>query len=156
MKFKSSNVPSELKNRKQWLNWKYVQNPSNPNKPKKKPIDSKTGKPASVTNPDTWSSLDVSIKRYRKGTVDGVGFVFTKDDPYVGIDLDNCRDTKTGELENWAVEIINKIVSYTEISPSGTGIHILVKGKLPGSGKKVDNIEMYDQGRYFTVTGDIL
>ncbi|MDD2310219.1 MAG: hypothetical protein PHH91_11610 [Desulfuromonadaceae bacterium] len=156
MKFYWDNVPDELKTRTQWVGWKYVPNPKNPDKPKKKPIDAKNGKSADVSDPDTWSTFKTAKTFLKTGKVAGIGFVFTKDDPYVGIDLDNCCDKKTGNLEQWADEILEKISSYTEISPSGTGVHIIVKGKLPGKGKRVGNIEIYDQVRYFTVTGDIL
>ena len=156
MKNKFKNVPDKLKACKQWVCWKYVANPTKPKKPKKRPIDPTNGKSADVSDPDTWATFKTALKRYKKGDDDGIGFVFTKNDPYVGIDLDNCRDTKTGKIKLWAREIINDFASYTEISPSGSGVHILAKGKLPGKGKKVGDIEMYDQGRYFTVTGETI
>lgn len=53
-----------------------------------------------------------------------VGFVFTRDDPFVGIDLDHCRDPETGKIKPWALEIVAKLNSYSEVSPSGTGLHI--------------------------------
>ena len=84
------------------------------------------------------------------------GFVFTKDDPSAGIDLDECRDPQTGELNAFAQNVIEKMNSYTELSPSGKGLHIWVEGKLPGSGINQGHIEMYDNKRYFTVTGQTL
>jgi primase-polymerase (primpol)-like protein len=59
----------------------------------------------------------------------GVGFVFSSDDPYVGIDLDGCRNPQTGYIEPWALEIVRRLNSYTEISRSGTGLHIIAKGR---------------------------
>ena len=56
-------------------------------------------------------------------------------------------------LEPWAAEIVTKLNTCTEVSPSGEGLKLFARGKLPGSGKKRAQIEMYDQGRYFTVTG---
>ena len=85
----------------------------------------------------------------------GLGFVLTADDPFVGIDLDNCF-TEEGKILPWAQEIVEMIDSYTEVSPSGTGIRIFVKGKLPGEHCRTGNIEMYQQGRYLTVTGRVL
>jgi primase-polymerase (primpol)-like protein len=149
-----NNVPEELKDRQQWVNWKYEPNPNNPEKPKKVPINSKTGEKASVKKPDTWASFKDAVRSYKKGGVEGIGFVFTENDPYVGIDLDDCCSKKTGKIQPWAKKILNKIVSYSELSPSRTGVHIIAKGKLPGKGKKVGKIEIYDQGRYFTVTGE--
>src|SRR5215212_4323992 len=61
----------------------------------------------------------------------GIGFVFTEDDPYCGVDLDKCREPESGEIEDWARELIEQLNSYTELSPSGTGVHILVKAQLP-------------------------
>jgi putative DNA primase/helicase len=89
-------------------------------------------------------------------TAKGIGFVLTVDDPYCGIDLDDCRNPDTGEFEAWAQEIVQEIDSYTEISPSGEGLHILVKGKLTGPGLNRGQVEIYDRGRYFTFTGMLL
>jgi putative DNA primase/helicase len=66
----------------------------------------------------------------------GIGYVFSAEDPYTGIDLDKCRDPETGTIEEWAQEIIISLRSYTEISPSGRGVHIIVRGKLPPEGRR--------------------
>ena len=87
---------------------------------------------------------------------DGVGFVFSTHDPYSGIDLDGCRDPETGEIEPWAEEWIRRCDSYTEVSPSGAGVHIIVRAKLPPGRRRRGGIEVYEEGRYFTVTGDRL
>jgi putative DNA primase/helicase len=79
-------------------------------------------------------------------------FVFTDADPFCGIDLDHCRAVK-GTIGLEALDMIRRFASYTELSPSGTGAHILIKGKLYGPGNRTRNIEIYDSGRYFTVTG---
>jgi putative DNA primase/helicase len=146
-------IPQELKDLPQWVGWKGEKNPKNPKKLKKIPIDPKTGRFASVTNPQTWGSYDDAIKLLKNGSVDGIGFVFTENDPYVGIDLDNCINKKTGEINPKAQKIIDSFGSYTEVSPSGKGVHIIVKGNLPGKGKNADNVEIYNKSRYFTVTG---
>ena len=75
--------------------------------------------------------------------MDGIGFVFTSDDRYTGIDLDKCRNPKTGEISPKAVEIVRLLNSYTEISPSGCGLHIILKGKLPPGGNRKDGIEWW-------------
>jgi hypothetical protein len=85
---------------------------------------------------------------------DGIGFVFTPDDPFAGIDLDNCRDTATGEIDPWAEEVLAQFGdTYAEVSPSGTGVKLFGIGALPGPGRHVGNVELYDSKRYFTVTG---
>jgi hypothetical protein len=79
--------------------------------------------------------------------------VFDPEAGIVGVDLDNCRDADSEEIEKWAVDIIDRLDSYTEISPSGTGIHVLVKGELPPGRNRREDIEIYDRDRFFTVTG---
>jgi hypothetical protein len=79
--------------------------------------------------------------------------VFTSEDDLCGVDLDKCLDPETGEIESWAQEIVGELSSYTEISPSGTGVHILIRGELPDSRNRKGRFEVYDRGRYFTVTG---
>lgn len=82
----------------------------------------------------------------------GVGFVFSPDDPYIGVDLDGCRDPITGALQPWAAEIVDALDSYAEHSPTRTGVHLIVRGVLPKS-VKAGAVEAYDRGRYFTFTG---
>lgn len=114
------------------------------------------GRPASSTDASTWLSLaDAKMVRAQSGLA-GVGFVMTAADPYIGIDLDNAVDEE-GFIKPWADEIVRELVSYTEISPSGRGLHIWVKGKLPHGPRRVriedGLLEVYDSARYFTVTG---
>lgn len=95
-----------------------------------------------------------ALARYQHGGWDGLGFVFSADDPYCGIDLDDCRDLETGEIAYWAWGIVEQMQSYTEVSPSGRGLHILVRAALPEhSGRKRGAVEVYDHQRYFAVTG---
>jgi primase-polymerase (primpol)-like protein len=151
--FCQAQIPPELSKLHQWVLWK--------SKPKgngktTKVLYSITGGKAKSNDPKTWTSFENVLKRYKAGGYDGIGYVFSPDDPFCGIDLDHCRDPKTGKIEFWALEIIKDFSSYTEISPSGTGVHIICKGKLPEGGRKKGNIEIYDKGRYFTVTGNRL
>jgi putative DNA primase/helicase len=108
---------------------------------------------ASSTNPKTWAPFEDAIAYAEEHSMSGVGFVFTKDDPYAGIDLDKCRDTKTGDIEPWARKIVDALDSYTEVSPSETGLHIFVKATLPGRNNRKGPVEMYESRRYFTLTG---
>ncbi len=157
-------IPAELKERPQWVTWGYESRDSG--KPAKRLYDPKTGLPASHSTPDTWGTFDQAVAALAAdATARGIGYVFAPEDPYTGIDLDYCRDPITGEIDPDAQAIVEQFQSYTEISPSGTGLHILVKGKLPGAGRSVatqwangrhGKIELYDQRRYFTVTGDHL
>src|SRR5262249_39547120 len=74
----------------------------------------------------------------------------------VALDLDKCRDPETGEIEEWARNIIEALNTYTELSPSGRGIRLFVRGKLPPQGRKKARFECYETGRYVTVTGEHL
>ena len=144
-------IPQELRDLPQWVIWRLVQRAGNP-KPTKVPIDPRTGNAASSIDPVTWASFDVALAVFLSGNGDGIGFVFTINDPYIGIDLDNCQDD-AGQLISWAQDIVTRIDSYTEVSPSGRGLHIIIRGSLPGKGRRKGSIEMYSEGRYFTMTG---
>jgi len=141
-------IPDGPKQVTRWVNWCVIQRDG---KPTKKPINPGNGEPASCTDPSTWGTYDQAVERFKRGGVDGIGFELGDD--YVGIDLDHCRNPDTGELESWAQEIIRDLDSYAEVSPSGTGIHILAKGSLPKGRRRKGHIEIYSSGRYFTVTG---
>ena len=165
-------IPDELIRLPQWVAWKLVPNPNPDKKDLKIPINIKTGNGASTTSPATWATFQ-EVQEYLAewqghehthfdkqlgelaGEVIGPGFVFSKDDQYCGIDLDNCID-EHGHLADWARQIAEYINSYTEISQSGKGVHIIIKGKKPeGTGCKKGDIECYDQGRFFAMTGNI-
>ena len=150
MKVYIDNVPDELKHYDQFVNWKWETRDGKRTKP---PYDPKTGKRASHSDPSTWGTFEDAVKGLDQG-FDGIGFVFTEDDPFCGIDLDKCRDPISGKVEPWAVKIIKDFDSYTEISPSKTGLKIFIRGKLPGGGLKTKHLEVYDRLRFFTITGD--
>lgn len=123
--------------------------------PTKIPHDPKTGGPASTTDPSTWGTYEVAHAAAATKRYDGCGFVLG--DGIAGIDLDKCRTLDTRTLEPWAQHIINRMTTYTEVSPSGTGIHLLFRGTLPpGARRFLGRVEMYDIDRYFTVTGQAL
>lgn len=109
---------------------------------------------AAVNNPDTWGNFETAAWNVMDGKADGAGFVLG--DGIAGVDLDGCRDPDTGELEPWAWKIVDRLDSYTEVSPSGTGVHVIARGVLPDGRRRKGPIEMYSDGRYFTVTGDHL
>jgi putative DNA primase/helicase len=116
-------IPAELKALSQFVVWK-MEERAGTTKGTKIPYDAKTGRKAKSTDPQTWASFDVALQACSTGKYDGIGFTFDKG--YSGVDLDNCRDPQTGEIELWAFDIVMMLDSYTEISPSGTGLHILL------------------------------
>jgi len=79
--------------------------------------------------------------------------MFHPNDPFAGTDLDDCRDPETGEIQPWALDIVEDLDSYTEVSPSETGLKVFVRGELPPGRRRKRQIEMYDRGRFFTTTG---
>ncbi|MDQ3639087.1 MAG: AAA family ATPase [Actinomycetota bacterium] len=134
----------------QWVVWRFEKRDG---KLTKVPYSPLTGRRAGSTDPKTWTGYCEAVKAARGKDYDGLGFVFTADDPYVGVDLDGCRDPATGEVEGWAREIIEELGSYAEISPSGTGVHVILEGGLPPGRNRKGNIELYDRARFFTMTG---
>jgi hypothetical protein len=141
---------AELAARPQWVCWRYE---TRAGKPTKVPI-TPSGTPASVTNPRTWSSFaDACEAVVRNETLEGVGYVLSPGDPYVGIDLDGCLDAK-GVPNAIACEFIDSLGSYAEVTPSGRGLHVWIRASLPGGrGRRKGQIEVYAEARYLTVTG---
>ncbi len=119
------------------------------------PIDPNTGQNAKSNDPNTWGTYQqAKMLMECDKSISGLGFMFSNT-PYVGIDIDHCIQNK--KFSELAREIITTLQSYTEISPSGTGVHIICKGKIEAGRKNSTlGLEMYDSGRYFTVTGRML
>lgn len=149
----TSTIPADLKALPQWVAWRYEERDGDPTKV---PINPKTGQRADATDPATWGTLDEAVSRAAKGGLPGIGFVFSAEDPYAGVDLDKCRDPQTGRLDEDAAAIVAGLDSYTEASPSGTGVHVIVRGRVPGSRKRSGGVEIYDHDRFFTITGERL
>jgi putative DNA primase/helicase len=145
-------VPEELKAYPQWVCWIGFPNQSRPGKIDKVPYQV-NGSKASTTNPKTWTTFEKAVDAVQTGDYHGVGFVFTKETPFSGVDIDSCMND--GKIEDYAMELLVKLASYTEISPSGSGFHTIVKGKKPGtrSRKNGSHVEIYSTGRFFTITG---
>lgn len=168
-------IPDEMKFYRQWVVWRMEDHGGA--KPTKVPYCPQWGTRAAVDNPGTWGSFEDAAQRgpflereiVVKATgfdaegrrifpspsetgVHGIGFVLTKDDPYAFIDLD---DTK-GNADQLARQqrIFTEFQSYSERSPSGSGLHVIVKGSVD-RGRKRDNIEVYSSLRYMTMTGDV-
>ncbi len=139
-----------MRDLRQWLCWRSEEREGKPTKIPYSPI---TGGRASSTTPETWAGYEEAVRACKEEGYTGVGFVFTPEDDLCGVDLDGCLDPLTEEIEPWAWTIIEELDSYTEISPSGKGVHILVRAALPEGRNRKGRFEAYDRGRYFTVTG---
>jgi len=142
-------IPGEMKEYAQFVAWKSIMRGG---KPTKTPINPDMGSFAQVDCPSTWSRFDVAMARYRKDRLAGIGFVFHLD-PYTGIDFDKCRNPETGEMDAEVRAMVGHLDSYSEVSPSGTGVKVIVRGTLPGIRNRVGRIELYDTLRFFTLTG---
>ncbi|WP_199708849.1 hypothetical protein [Haloferax sp. Atlit-10N] len=144
-------IPETLRDRDQWVCWREAERDG---KPTKIPVTPGAGGFASATESETWASFEAALDYTETEHADGVGFVFTDDDPIVGVDLDDCRDPEAGDVDDAALDIIARLDSYTEVSPSGTGYHVLITGTLPDGRNRRGSVELYDMARFFTVTGD--
>lgn len=145
-------IPEELKACPQWVPWKGFPSQSRPGKIDKIPYQI-NGSKASTTKPETWTTFEKAVDALQTGAYHGVGFVFTKETLFSGVDIDSCIND--GKIEDYAMELLAKLASYTEISPSGSGFHTIVKGKKPGTRarKMTSHVEIYSTGRFFTITG---
>lgn len=148
MKLQTDNIPAELRALPQWVGRRG-----------KMPLNPATGEGAKAGVPSTWGTLQAALAGVKSGRFEGIGFEFATGGGLVGIDLDHVVNPKTGEVQPWALDIVQRMDSYTEYSPSGTGLHIFVRGNIPEAGRKKtrdkstgEAVEMYKEKRYFTVT----
>ena len=148
-------IPQDLRDLPRWCCWKETPSAGN-KKAGKPPIDAKSGRYASIRESGTWSSFEQALTYLREsldqGPPAGLNFVLNGDG-IVGLDLDGCRNVGTKMIDAWALEIVKRFGSYTEISPSGTGLRIFLRGKLPAAGRHKGGIEVYDSKKFLSVTG---
>jgi len=146
-------IPDELVERNQWIVWRNEsgrKTPYNANAPAHR---------AKVNNPKTWAPFSVAVETFAEAdNFTGIGYVFDADDPYIGVDLDDC--VSGDDIHPDAKRIIDSLGGYGEISPSGTGIKVWTRGKLDieSTGRKTrmawgGDLEVYHKGRWFAVTG---
>jgi primase-polymerase (primpol)-like protein len=154
-------IPAVLTGRPRWVVWRWTWIPAR-QRWSKPPFQARNGRPASTTDPATWASFALACAAYAAGPWDGIGLVLVPEDRLSGIDLDACRDPRTGVLTPAAAAKLARFDSYAEISPSGTGIRILVAGSLAALlpagrlGLRRGSVEAYSGGRYLTITGHAL
>jgi len=156
------NIPLELRTFRSWVVWRYEEVANG--KPTKILYCVATGRPAASNDPQTWCSFDEAHYAItRNDWYDGIGFVLSDADPYTFIDLDDPYEKKASgefkhpnpdEVMQRQLKLFNETKSYAERSPSGTGLHIICKGRVP-SGRRRSAIEVYSNLRFMTVTGDV-
>lgn len=157
MEIQPDNIPIELKARDRWFLWKYELREDGEGKKKQtKPPYQPNGSRGKPNDISTTSPFEVVLKVLSESKkYNGIGFLLTEEDDLIAWDLDHCLNSKTGELEQWALNIVNTLNSYTEITPSGEGLRVFTKGKLPVSGRKKGPVECYQTLRFITVTGNL-
>ena len=159
--FSFDNLPdipaiAELKKRPRWVAWKYAtrKKANGETYQTKPPVNPHNNRGAKVDDPKTWGTYEEAVACALRYGHAGVGYVLTGDDDISGHDLDKVRDPATGKLVDWAQAIVDLGETYTEISPSGAGIRMFWKGKLPAAIKlDAAQVEVYSTGRYLTLTG---
>ena len=154
IKILTENIPRELTTLNKWICWKWIQRKGKWTKP---PYIPSTGKLAKSNDPTTWVSFFDALGACNKSDkYDGIGFMFSEDDPYTGIDFDDCRGKKTGTITPETLTEINSFNSYTEISPSQCGFKTLIKGVPPGKDHHSGALGVFSKTRYFCITGHVL
>src|SRR5215218_9469067 len=147
-------VPGELRAQNQWVCWRPMKRGD---KIAKVPVDPSTGWEINHLDADNWRTFEDAVGSLSGGFADGVGLVFSEGDGLCGFDIDECRNPQEDSIQLWAWELIRRFDTYTEVSPSGTGVKGYLRGRLPGGGgpKVVEGhtVELYDRGRFFAVTG---
>lgn len=157
-------IPEDLRGQARWLGWNWAKRKKKWTKP---PIAVVGGGAGSHSDPDTWAGYADALSAYRDPArrLAGMGFALTAKaktgevigEPceIAGIDIDRCVDPETGEVSAWALDVVARMNTYAERSPSGTGIRILFRGRLPEGGRRRDDLgfECYDSNRYLTITG---
>ena len=164
------NIPDELRARPQWVLWRWEQRADRTTGESKwtKPPYQPDGISAESDNPNTWVSFEKAKAAHERGSFSGLGYMLTVDteatdrhpamvdDGITGVDLDHVIDPETGAIQPWAQSIVDRLCSYTEISPSGAGLRIFVYAQLPPKDRKLGHFECYESSRYLTVTGNHL
>ena len=151
------NVPAELRREPRWVCWRREERNG---RATKLPVDAHTGRMAKSTDPATWATFEEAVAAVGRWRCDGVGFVFGPDRAYTGLDLDHVIEG--GVLDPAYRWVVEEAGTYTEISPSGDGLHLIFRGAKPEGAERSRKgqpggrvVEMYDHDRYFTVTGDV-
>lgn len=148
----------ELAARDRWLAWRWSWDAGR-GAWTKPPSCARTGRRVGATDPSAWAPFAVAWAAYGAGGWDGLGLALIPGDPLAGVDLDGCRDPRTGALAPWAATLVRRFGSYAEASPSGTGVRVWLRGSLAGLlpggrlGVRCGPVEAYSGGRYLTATG---
>lgn len=140
-------IPPEMQAYHQWVCWRFEDRGEG--KPTKVPYTPTTHKLASVTRPETWCTFKEACAALPR--FDGIGFVLSKQDPYTIVDLDKTTDKSQIAQQIFVQQTLD---SYSEVSPSGAGLHIVIKARLD-RGRRRGPFELYSDNRFMTMTGNV-
>ncbi len=143
------NIPVELQLLNQWCLWKYED--VGAAKPTKVPYHPK-GYGMNVNDSNTWATFAEVCATFQSGAYSGIGFIFSDNDPYSFIDLDDAEGD--GSILERHLKVYHEFDTYAETSPSGMGLHLICKGTVP-AGRRRSKIEIYPSQRYATMTGNV-
>lgn len=143
-----NNLPQELKERAQWIVWRLEKHEG---KDDKVPASAHTGITCDITDASSWSSFDHCITVAQTRDFAGVGYCLSTDDPFSFIDLDKTDNPSFVNAQKMIYEVFN---SYSELSQSGEGLHIIVRGRVP-AGRRRNSVEVYSAGRFMVCTGNV-
>jgi hypothetical protein len=161
-----ANLPAEMKEYAQWECWRNVTDEKG--KTRKVPIDPLTGRayPSGELTSDEMGTATFAqaVQCFaRDRSLAGIGFRFKSSDPFSGVDLDDCREPESEKVLSWAEDIVKEFGTYSEVSPSETGVKLIAIGRIPSavtktkaSGDLPGTVEMYSEGRFFALTGRVL
>lgn len=140
-------IPQKLAARPQWVAWELVKRGR---EWAESPVCPITGRTADVRDPSTWATLEDALDY----PGDGVGFVFTEDDPYAAIHLKDCLDPDLEMIEPWGLGFLEDLNSYAELAATGNDITILVEAELPAElGPWRMRVDVRSRGRFSPLTG---
>ncbi len=142
-----NSIPAELKPGRVWVCHDRDKVPM---------VATKRGRRAKSTDPSTWCSFEEALDASRAGWHAGIGRVIVRGEGLAGVDLDHCRNPETGAITPRAREILERLDSYSEVSPSGCGVKVWARAEDVRHSHSKPGVEVYPHGRYFTTTGQIL
>lgn len=153
---KTENIPEELKHQP-WAMWIAEPRPGKPGKFNKAPRSPKTGHKIGANKPELFGTFDEVVEKFQVNQrYTGIGVLLTGNG-LVGFDLDDCIELfgLRPDVQHWVAQVLDA-GAYCEWSPSGTGLRLFMRGKLPGSGRKQGSLETYDRDRFLTITGHVI
>jgi putative DNA primase/helicase len=148
------NIPDEIK-AQPWAVWIAEPRTNQLGKFNKAPLNPVTGRKVGTDKPELFGTFEEAKAAYATGKYTGIGVLLTGNG-IVGVDIDDAKETFADkpEIKKWIAAAVNA-GAHSEKSPSGTGLRLFMLGKLPAKGRKVGHLEIYDDARFLTVTGNI-